>query len=38
MHTDWMISGLEKVILPAQESRLALSRNSPCPLVQTLHE
>ena len=26
-HADWLISGLEKVILPAQESNLALSRN-----------
>ena len=32
-HADWLISGLEKVILPAQESHLALSRNSSCPLV-----
>ena len=31
-HADWLISGLEKIILPAQESRLALSKNSSCPL------
>jgi hypothetical protein len=24
-HADWLISGLEKVILPAQESHLARS-------------
>ena len=32
-HADWLISGLKKVILPAQESHLALSRNLSCPLV-----
>ena len=32
-HADWLISGLEKVILPAQESHLAFSRNSSCLLV-----
>ena len=29
---DWLISGPEKVILPAQEIHLARSRNSSCPL------
>ena len=32
-HADWLISGLEKVIFPAQEIHLARSRNSSCPLV-----
>ncbi len=30
--TDWLITGLEKIILPAQEIHLARSRNSSCPL------
>ncbi len=31
---DWLITGLEKVILPAQEIHLARSRNSSCPLMK----
>ncbi len=31
-HADWLITGPEKVILPAQEIHLARSRNSSCPL------
>ena len=30
-HADWLITGPEKVILPAQEIHLARSRNSSCP-------
>ena len=36
-HADWLITGPEKVILPAQEIHLARSRNSSCPLVKTLY-
>ena len=36
--TDWLITGLEKVILPAQAIHLARSRNSSCPLVKTLYK
>ena len=37
-HADWLITGPEKVILPAQEIHLARSRNSSCPLVKTLYK
>ena len=37
-HADWLITGLEKVILPAQEIHLARSRSSSCPLVKTLYK
>ncbi len=35
-HADWLITGPEKVILPAQEIHLARSRNSSCPLVKNI--
>ncbi len=37
-HADWLITGPEKVILPAQDIHLARSRNSSCPLVKTLYK
>ena len=33
-HADWLISGLEKIILPSK-SHLARSRNPSCPLIKT---
>ena len=32
VHVDWLISGLEKVILPSQKIYLAISRNLSCLL------